>query len=425
MARLTRKTLTLFANGASNNGQFGSAQASAPLTSSDPSVIQGLAAWASGWISAVIGGQKLPPLEEFQGVQYVHSYMSSYLFQEGIPEYDSGTTYYTNSIVKSPGTYQLYGSKINSNTGNALTNTSDWQFLVDLSNVPGVEAAYGLTTNVSNAYSVTTSPAVTVLATGQIFSIKFNAANTGAATLNVGGSGATSITSRDGNALTGGEIIANRTYALVYNGTTFSFLAQLFPESSYGVTTNSTNAYSVTTSPTFGALKTGQTLYIQFNAANTGSITLNPNGIGATTVHDIDGNVLQSGHIIANRDYELFYDGTNLILLAPFPGIRQNSQSANYTTVMADNGGHIYHPGTDNNARTFTIDSNANVPYPIGATLTFINDASTASTIAITSDTLEQAGTGSTGSRTLAVAGIATAIKKTATSWIISGTGLT
>lgn len=101
----------------------------------------------------------------------------------------------------------------------------------------------------------------------------------------------------------------------------------------------------------------------------------------------------------------------------------QNSRSAAYTTVLTDGGGHILHPAADNNARTFTIDSNANVAYPIGTTLTFVNQINTV-TLAITSDTLTMAGTGSTGSRTLAASGMATALKIAATSWIISGTGL-
>lgn len=133
MAKLPRKTLKLFAGSASNNGQFGSAQAGAPLTDSDPSTLQALAAWAQGWVDAVIGGQKLPPLEEFQAVQYVHSYSTAYLFQEGMPEYDVGTTYFINSIVKKAGTYQLYGSVTDNNVGNALTDPTKWTLLIDLS----------------------------------------------------------------------------------------------------------------------------------------------------------------------------------------------------------------------------------------------------------------------------------------------------
>jgi hypothetical protein len=45
--------------------------------------------------------------------------------------------------------------------------------------------------------------------------------------------------------------------------------------------------------------------------------------------------------------------------------------------------------------------------------------------VAITSDTLVLAGPGTTGSRTLAASGIATATKVTSTRWIIAGVGLT
>jgi hypothetical protein len=105
-------------------------------------------------------------------------------------------------------------------------------------------------------------------------------------------------------------------------------------------------------------------------------------------------------------------------------GIPQNSQSADYTLVLADAQKHIYHPTADNNPRTYTIPANASVAYPVGTVITFVNDINTI-TIAITSDTLTLAGTGGTGSRTLAADGMATAIKITSTSWMISGVGLT
>jgi hypothetical protein len=109
-----------------------------------------------------------------------------------------------------------------------------------------------------------------------------------------------------------------------------------------------------------------------------------------------------------------------------FSNIPQNSKSAAYTTVLTDAQKHIFHPSADTTARTFTIDSNANVPYPIGTAITFINQHSAGVvTIAITTDTMRLAGPGTTGNRTLAADGVATAIKVTSTEWIISGTGLT
>jgi hypothetical protein len=118
--------------------------------------------------------------------------------------------------------------------------------------------------------------------------------------------------------------------------------------------------------------------------------------------------------------------GTGLITDAVgFRTIPQNSQSTAYTTVAADAGKHILHPSGDANARTFTIDSNANVAYPVGTAITFVNETSQVVSIAITSDTLTLAGSTTTGSRSLAQNGVATALKVTSTKWIISGTGLT
>lgn len=108
-----------------------------------------------------------------------------------------------------------------------------------------------------------------------------------------------------------------------------------------------------------------------------------------------------------------------------FLNVPSNSQSAAYTTVMSDSGKSIDHPSTDANARTFTIDSNANVPYRIGTCISFSNMTSNVVTIAITSDTMYLAGTGTTGSRSLAQYGTATARKLTSTTWLISGVGLT
>jgi hypothetical protein len=115
-------------------------------------------------------------------------------------------------------------------------------------------------------------------------------------------------------------------------------------------------------------------------------------------------------------------DGTNGIGYLNIPA---NNNSANYTTVLGDAGKMIHHPSTDANARTFTIDSNANVAYIIGTTLTFVNMTSQVVTIAITSDTMYLSSAGTTGSRSLAQYGIATAVKLTSTTWLISGNGLT
>ena len=127
---------------------------------------------------------------------------------------------------------------------------------------------------------------------------------------------------------------------------------------------------------------------------------------------------------------------TDLATLRVFDGVKlggyplgkreipQTIVTANYTGILSDAGKHFLHPTSDNNARTITIPANSSVPYDIGTTLLFFNQVKTV-TIAITSDTMYKSGNGVTGSRTLAAWGTAVATKITATSWIISGVGLT
>jgi len=102
-----------------------------------------------------------------------------------------------------------------------------------------------------------------------------------------------------------------------------------------------------------------------------------------------------------------------------------NSQSADYTTVLADSGKAILHPASDANARTFTIAANGSVAYATGTIIAFVNMSANNLSIAINTDTMYLSGTGSTGTRTLAQYGVASAIKLDSTTWLISGTNLT
>jgi lysophospholipase L1-like esterase len=154
---------------------------------------------------------------------------------------------------------------------------------------------------------------------------------------------------------------------------------------------------------------------------------LGPDGVNTNgTYFNGDGiHLTAAGYTLASS---YFGAAVNRITEIPAPSkqIPPNLQSANYTTTLADAGGSIMHPSADVTARTFTIDSNSNVPYQVGAAITFVNAPSAGTiTIAINTDTLVLAGVGTTGSRTLAAGGFATATKISATTWLISGPGLT
>jgi hypothetical protein len=104
--------------------------------------------------------------------------------------------------------------------------------------------------------------------------------------------------------------------------------------------------------------------------------------------------------------------------------VPSNVQTANYTTVLEDNGKSIDHPASDNNARLFSIDDS--VAYPIGTCISGSNMAATAGTVdCINGGTMYLAGTGTTGTRTVPQYCTWTARKVLANTWLISGVGLT
>lgn len=165
-------------------------------------------------------------------------------------------------------------------------------------------------------------------------------------------------------------------------------------------------------------------------AANTSAVaTLNINGLGAKTIKRLNGDALEAGDLPTGGVVEATYDGTDFRIIGlanvGYLNVPQNSQSANYTLVASDAGKHILHPSADANARTFTIPANSSVPFPVGTAVTFVNETSQVVSIGITTDTLTLAGSTTTGTRSLAQNGVATALKVTSTKWIISGTGLT
>ena len=146
-------------------------------------------------------------------------------------------------------------------------------------------------------------------------------------------------------------------------------------------------------------------------------------GSGNLAVGDVTltGTQTLTNKTISGTSNTITVDGTNPI---GFLAVPQNDQATTYTLVLSDSGKHIHKSGTS--AYTVTIPANASVAFPIGTAVTFVNSGSSgAMTIAITSDTLRIVGAGTTGSKTLAAYGVATAIKVTSTLWMISGSGLT
>jgi len=100
-------------------------------------------------------------------------------------------------------------------------------------------------------------------------------------------------------------------------------------------------------------------------------------------------------------------------------GIPQNAQTGAYTLVLADAGKHV-----SITTGGVVIPANGSVAFPVGTAISIYNNSGSSQTISITTDTLRQAGTANTGSRTLAQYGLVTCIKVSSTTWVISGAGI-
>jgi hypothetical protein len=154
------------------------------------------------------------------------------------------------------------------------------------------------------------------------------------------------------------------------------------------------------------------------------SPTLTTPALGVATATSINGTTIPTSKTLVATD-SIVSDATTSTAARGlgYMGVPQSSAATtgSYTIVAGDAGEHIYSTAT----RTITIPADASVAFPVGTAITFIAASGATVTIAITSDTLLLAGAGTTGSRTLAPFGMATAIKITSTSWIISGNGLT
>ena len=126
MAKITRKTAVIFGQSAGFEqiAEFGSLAVGTPTFTTDPAVIQSgsFSAWLGGWFSAILGGNS-PAIEDMNAFCFVMAYQIAYGMQAGVAEYDSGTTYYTNSYCNYNGV--LFISLADANIGNTPSTTSN------------------------------------------------------------------------------------------------------------------------------------------------------------------------------------------------------------------------------------------------------------------------------------------------------------
>lgn len=233
--------------------------------------------------------------------------------------------------------------------------------------------------------------------------------------------------------LTGAETLTNKTLTTpvlssTVSGTTAGRLGYSGGAVTFGdgtaqrtlVTTDNTQTLTNKTLDTAGT----NTIKVNGNtlAAPSGTATITffnstDTVVGRNTTDTLTNKTLTAPTInagILNAATTVSDSGTIATTSAGFRGIPASS-NATGTLALTDNGKAL---AVSSNQ---TIPANASVAFPVGATITLINTSASTIQLSITSDTLRQAGTSNTGTRTIAAYGICTIVKQASTTWYATG----
>jgi hypothetical protein len=114
---------------------------------------------------------------------------------------------------------------------------------------------------------------------------------------------------------TGWDVIHQETSAdIVLYGDGTNVESNYVRQPGYGTTTGSANTYILTLNPAPTALVDGLAICAKINTQNTGSSSINVNGLGAKSILDSKGNAMTVGKLKANTPYTMRYNGENFIL---------------------------------------------------------------------------------------------------------------
>lgn len=106
----------------------------------------------------------------------------------------------------------------------------------------------------------------------------------------------------------------------------------------YAPDAQASDSYAITLDPAPSAYAIGQSFTFKANTANTGSASLNVNGLGAKTLKKLTDQDLVTGDIEAGSIVEVVYDGTNFQVISTVAQTASSGQTL-YEAIVASSGG--------------------------------------------------------------------------------------
>lgn len=134
MAGLARVQQKVFGDTAASSqfGQIGSVQAGTPVTTKDLATIQSLSQYLAGLFAITDTSTQAPYTQDFNSLFFMITTQLKYLFEKGIPEWETNTTYYQYiSIVQVNGViYQFQNATPGSGVNPVGDSGTNWKSLV-------------------------------------------------------------------------------------------------------------------------------------------------------------------------------------------------------------------------------------------------------------------------------------------------------
>ena len=216
------------------------------------------------------------------------------------------------------------------------------------------------------------------------------------------------------------NLLAGNATATNLNATT-AILTNLTSTNATSTNLNATTAVLTNlTSTNATSTNLNATTAILTNLTSTNATSTNLNATTAVLTNLTSTNATSTNLTTTNLTATTVLDAGTIGAAAPgFRGLPQNAQTGAYTLALSDIGKQV-----SNTTGGWVIPANASVAFPVGAAVVLFNNSGSSQTVSITSDTLRLAGTATTGTRTLAQYGLATCTKVSATTWAITGAGL-
>lgn len=175
MSAIPRTTLQFFGEGGTSDkfAQFGSTVGGSTVFTKDIATLQANSAWGIGLTAEVYPSNTAAFLEEMNGLFYVIGKYLAYILQAGVPEWDTGTTYWANKSIVQANGGQLFLSLQDNNAGNAPpagASNAFWQWMNPP--FPAIPTVPGFGNALKANLAVATISTVQVNVTADILSVQ-------------------------------------------------------------------------------------------------------------------------------------------------------------------------------------------------------------------------------------------------------------